>query len=100
MEASQDKRLSELGFVRDEEAISYSENYAPPGCTLERIVCIPHGRTPSNAQLLFQSHAEGPNGCLLPESFDDAEAGARAFFKQYGSRLVEAPGACSHRKNA
>ena len=44
---------------------------------------VPHGRTPANQKLLFQSHREGPNATLLPESLEEAASGAEAFVDRF-----------------
>ena len=86
------QRLHSLGFVRLEDGtIAHRETYIPPKLGVERLLMIPHGRTPSNVSLLFQSHAEGPDGELLPESRDEAAAGAAEFLKTWGARLRTSP---------
>ena len=73
-------RVAALGLVELRPGVvAYAQHYAPPVVPLRSLVMVPHGRTPSNVRLLFQSHAEGPNATLLPESLDDAAAGADAF---------------------
>jgi len=91
-----DAALVDLGLARAQGHVSvqlviYQDGYRPPTLECERIVCVPHGRTPSNARLLFQSHKETPIGELLPESFAEAVAGAHEFFTSYGARLVSQP---------
>ena len=59
-----------LGFERDGKTTRHASHYTPPAMTIEKLICIPHGRTPSNANILSQSHAEGPDAALLPESLE------------------------------
>ena len=62
-------RVAALGLVELRPGVvAYAQHYAPPVVPLRSLIMVPHGRTPSNARLLFQSHAEGPNATLLPES--------------------------------
>jgi broad specificity phosphatase PhoE len=58
---------------------------------LETMIMVPHGRTPSNEKLLFQSHEEGPNATLLPASLEEAAAGAEEFWKTWYERFREHP---------
>ena len=68
-------RVAALGLVELRPGVvAYARHYAPPVVPLRSLIMVPHGRTPSNVRLLFQSHAEGPNATLLPESLDDAAA--------------------------
>ena len=86
--------MDRLGLALDDAeqgTVAYQPDYQPPTLAVERLICIPHGRTPSNQKLLFQSHDEGPNAALLPESFDDAAAGAAKFFETFGERLTRRP---------
>ena len=85
-------RVAALGLVELRPGVvAYARPYAPPVVPLRSLIMVPHGRTPSNVRLLFQSHAEGPNATLLPESLDDAAAGADAFLDAHGARLAAAP---------
>ena len=88
-------RLNALGFVADATdtgTISYwSTRFSAPQLVVEQLVMVPHGKTPSNVKLLFQSHAEGPDGQLLQASLDDAALGADEFLAGWGARLRERP---------
>jgi broad specificity phosphatase PhoE len=76
--------LHQLGLEREGEwGVKYLKDYQPPQPEFKRLICIPHGRTMSNLNLLFQSHLEGPDGRLLPESYKEAERGADAFLDEY-----------------
>ena len=69
-------------------------DYAPDetlALEINQLVMIPHGKTPSNVQLLFQSHVEGPDARLLPASLDDAAIGAARFVDEWGERLKQSP---------
>ena len=74
-------RVAALGLVELRPGVvAYARHYAPPVVPLRSLIMVPHGRTPSNVRLLFQSHAEGPNATLLPESLDHAAAPERFAF--------------------
>ena len=86
-------RLSALGFIADATdtgSISLS-THAAPELAIERMIMVPHGKTPSNVNLLFQAHTEGPNATLLPESLNDAAEGVAEFLDTWGSRLRKTP---------
>lgn len=78
-------RLRALGFECDERGrVRYNNVYAPPQLDAKELLMVPHGKTPSNIRMLFQSHAESADSQLLPASFDDARAGARSFLEEAG----------------
>eukprot|EP00613_Pedinella_sp_CCMP2098_P044121 CAMPEP_0171788742 /NCGR_PEP_ID=MMETSP0991-20121206/64668_1 /TAXON_ID=483369 /ORGANISM="non described non described, Strain CCMP2098" /LENGTH=240 /DNA_ID=CAMNT_0012397925 /DNA_START=74 /DNA_END=796 /DNA_ORIENTATION=- len=82
------RRLAALGLRElERNKIGYLENYSGREVAVKELVMIPHGRTPSNERLLFQSHGEGPNATLLPESLVEAAKGAALFLDLYGDRL-------------
>ena len=86
--------MERLGFDlldSDLGSITYNTAYVPPPMAVSSLTCIPHGRTPSNEKLLFQSHAEGPDGILLPESFEGAQAGAKVYFDRWGDQIRGSP---------
>lgn len=86
-------RLNALGFTADATdtgSISLG-THAAPELAIERMIMVPHGKTPSNVKLLFQAHMEGPNATLLPESLNDAAEGAAEFLHSWGSRLRQSP---------
>mmetsp|Transcript_9316 Transcript_9316/g.29059 ORF Transcript_9316/g.29059 Transcript_9316/m.29059 type:complete len:242 (-) Transcript_9316:53-778(-) len=80
-------RLALVGIRQEGAAFRLLESYAPLRPRVKALVMVPHGRTPSNEKLLFQSHREGPNATLLPESLTEAEKGADAFLDAYGDAL-------------
>ena len=62
MSSSMAARVAALGLVELRPGVvAYARHYAPPVVPLRSLIMVPHGRTPSNVRLLFQSHAEGPN---------------------------------------
>ncbi len=89
-----DAKLQRLSFERTDDGgkISYAEGFRPLKLECDELLWVPHGRTPANEKLLFQSHEEGPNGLLLPESLEETEAGAREFFDKYGATFDRIPG--------
>ena len=84
-------RLNVLGLVRAGSAVSYAADHTTRTLDIKHLVMIPHGRTPSNQKLLFQSHAEGPDSILIPESLKDCELGALDFCANWGARLRSRP---------
>ena len=85
-------RVRALGLEETSPGIlGYAADYAPPRLALEKLIMVPHGRTPSNERMLFQSHAEGPNATLLPSSLDEAARGAEAFLAEHGARYAASP---------
>ena len=86
-------KLQRLSLERTaDDKIAYTDDFRPMKLACEELVWVPHGRTPANERLIFQSHEEGPDGQLLPESLEEAEAGARQFFEEYGEMFARIPG--------
>lgn len=82
------RRLAAVGLRELEGGgVGLCAAYAPPRLKCRALLMVPHGRTPSNEKLLFQSHAESANSRLLPESLDEARAGADAFLDAFGGGL-------------
>lgn len=82
---------SKLGFAIAGQSIDYSSAYSPISLDLEALIFIPHGRTPSNEKLIFQSHEESSNSKLLPTSLAETAEGAEVFLAQYSDRLTHQP---------
>ncbi len=74
------------------DTVTYSKDFRPLKLLCEELVWIPHGRTPANEGLIFQSHVESPDGQLLPDSLSETEAGAKEFFEKYGATFNRIPG--------
>eukprot|EP01062_Namystynia_karyoxenos_P046606 TRINITY_DN34988_c0_g1_i1.p1 TRINITY_DN34988_c0_g1~~TRINITY_DN34988_c0_g1_i1.p1 ORF type:complete len:278 (+),score=75.01 TRINITY_DN34988_c0_g1_i1:78-836(+) len=82
------QRLRAIGFEPCSEpreagepvrALRYRDDYEAPAVHC-RVFMVPHGQTPANEKLFFQSHDDGgEDQCLVPEGRAQAEAGARAF---------------------
>ena len=80
-----------LGFSLAGHTLDYSSSFTPSLLNLEALIFIPHGKTPSNEKLLFQSHKESQNSKLLESSLKDTEEGARVLISQYHTRLKSNP---------
>lgn len=90
MATSTAARMARLGLrLESRGAAALVEGFARPRPRVGALVLIPHGRTPSNARLIFQDHSEGPDATLLPESLVEAGRGAEVFLDAFGDRLGE-----------
>ena len=82
---------AKLGFSIAGQSVDYSSTFTPFTLDLETLIFIPHGRTPSNEKLLFQSYEESINSRLLSSSRLETSEGADLFLAQYSTRLKDQP---------
>lgn len=82
---------TKLGFSIIGQSIDYTSSYTPISLDLESLIFIPHGKTPSNEKLLFQSYKESKDSKLLPASQIETKEGAQVFIDQYSHRLQHNP---------
>jgi len=67
--------------------LEYLADFRPPASLSCGLIMVPHGKTPSNINHLFQSHSDGAHSQLTPEGLRAAEVGASQFVQEYGQAL-------------
>lgn len=92
---SQVDRAGALGLVlpaaSDITPVDYGPEYRPPAQLTCGLLMVPHGQTPSNERMLFQSHRDGPENALTQKGVAMAERGAVAFARDYGPLIRAQP---------
>jgi len=87
-----ERAAESLGLVLAGSSVDYAPGYAPPAKLACRLIMVPHGQTPSNVGLLFQSHADGgPDQTLTESGVEMARRGAAAFAEDFGPELRAGP---------
>lgn len=77
-----------LGFdVEEGDTLAYKADYTPPTALSCGLIMVPHGKTQSNNEHLFQDHSDSALSQLLPEGVEMARRGAAEFVQQYAESM-------------
>eukprot|EP00931_Biecheleriopsis_adriatica_P060110 TRINITY_DN36089_c0_g1_i1.p1 TRINITY_DN36089_c0_g1~~TRINITY_DN36089_c0_g1_i1.p1 ORF type:complete len:280 (+),score=52.32 TRINITY_DN36089_c0_g1_i1:28-840(+) len=85
-------RIDALGFrLTAGDALEYKEDYEKPVSLSCGLIMVPHGKTPSNRDHLFQDHSDSDLSKLLPEGVEAAKRGAAKFMESFGGMVRDNP---------
>lgn len=85
-------RAAALGLVMPTASdIDYGPEFQPLAQLTCGLLMVPHGQTPSNERMLFQSHRDGPENALTEKGVAMADRGALAFAQEYGTLIRAKP---------